>query len=89
MNVFPPEGDDLLGVRPEHLRFGPDGIPATVRVVESLGHEQHVRCELAGGEAAVVRLPAHEPAPSEGTAVHLQSEPQHRHHFDATTGVRR
>jgi ABC-type sugar transport system ATPase subunit len=89
MNVFPAEDGVHLGVRPEHLHFADEGIPATVRLVESLGHEQHVRCDLAGGEAVVVRLPAHEPAPAEGTPVRLASEPGQRHHFDADTGARR
>jgi multiple sugar transport system ATP-binding protein len=98
MNVLPagaaaPLGvakmDVVVGVRPEHLSFGDSGIPAHVRVVESLGHERHVICELAGGEPVIVRLPAHGDAPGEGSPVHLTAEARHLHVFDAASGERR
>ena len=56
----------VIGVRPEHLRFDDrDGIPATVSVVESLGHERHVVCRLADQQLVIVRQDAHEAAPPE------------------------
>ncbi len=40
----------VFGVRPEHLRLASEGLlPATVTVVESLGHERHVICRLDDG----------------------------------------
>ena len=45
-----------IGVRPEHLRSAPTaGSPATVRVIESLGHERHVVCRLDDGQLVIVR----------------------------------
>jgi ABC-type sugar transport system ATPase subunit len=78
-----------VGVRPEHLSIGNTGIPAHVRVLESLGHERHVVCALGGGERVIVRLPADGPAPTVGEAVHLTALPAHVHVFDVATGARR
>ena len=78
-----------VGVRPEHLSIGSTGIPAEVRVVESLGHERHVVSALAGGERVILRLPADHPAPTEGESVHLTALPAHVHIFDMATGARR
>jgi multiple sugar transport system ATP-binding protein len=100
MNVLPagaggplgvPAADVRVGIRPEHLRFDVEGIPAHVRLVESLGHERHLLCMLAGGEQVVVRTPATVSAnlPREGDPVHLGAEARHLHLFDATTGDRR
>jgi multiple sugar transport system ATP-binding protein len=79
--------DVVVGIRPEHLSFAAEGIAATVRVVESLGHERHVLCD-AGGHQLVVRLPAHGDAIVEGDAVHLAARADRIHLFDATTGMR-
>ena len=97
MNVLPgpvagPLGvgsdDVVVGIRPEHLTLDSEGLPATVRVVESLGHEQHVVCEVVGAGLVIVRTSAHADVPGEGTATHL-SAPRHRLHlFDAATGER-
>jgi ABC-type sugar transport system ATPase subunit len=95
MNVLPGEvasawGGDagvLVGVRPEHLSFGESGVPATVRVLESLGHERHVVCEVDGG-TAIVRQRAGDPAPAEHDRVHLVAAPGQVHRFDASSGDR-
>jgi multiple sugar transport system ATP-binding protein len=79
----------VVGVRPEDLRFGgEEGIPATVSVVESLGHERHVVCRLDDHQLVIVRQDAHEAAPSEGTATHLVADPSALHVFDAASGNR-
>ena len=77
-----------VGVRPEHLRLADEGVPATVRVVEALGHERHVLCRLDDGAAVIVRLSSEGTAPSEGEAVHLSAAPEHVHVFSAETGER-
>jgi multiple sugar transport system ATP-binding protein len=94
-------GDTIVGVRPEKVRLtvvgdgggtagagggGSDGVPAKVVLVEALGHERLVICELEGGKRVVVRAlesPAHE-----GDSVVLASDPDDRHRFDADTGER-
>jgi multiple sugar transport system ATP-binding protein len=81
--------DVLVGARPEHVRLGSAGIPAHVRLVESLGHERHLLCALEGGEQVVVRAPAAAVLPGEGAGVHLSVDAEHLHVFDAATGARR
>jgi multiple sugar transport system ATP-binding protein len=79
----------VVGVRPEHLRLAPDGLlPATVSVVESLGHERHVVCRLEDGQMVIVRQPASDPAPGEGSWVQLATELRHLHIFDVVTELR-
>ena len=41
-------------------------LPATVSVVESLGHERHVICRLEDGQMVIVRQQSSEPAPGRG-----------------------
>jgi multiple sugar transport system ATP-binding protein len=100
MNVLPagaagplgvPSAELRVGVRPEHFRFEDEGLAATVRLIESLGHERHLLCMLAGGEQVVVRTPASTsaPLPREGDVVHLGAEARHLHLFDAATGERK
>jgi ABC-type sugar transport system ATPase subunit len=76
-------------VRPEHLRVSSDGLlPATVTVVESLGHERHVISRLEDGQMVIVRQPSDEPAPGEGSMIRLATDLQHLHVFDAGTEQR-
>jgi multiple sugar transport system ATP-binding protein len=79
----------VVGVRPESLSFAPTGgIPATITVVESLGHERHVICRLTDEQLVIVRQDAHEAAPSEGTVTRLVADPSALHVFDAAAGNR-
>jgi multiple sugar transport system ATP-binding protein len=85
--------DVVVGVRPESLRFadphdGGPGLPATVTVVESLGHERHVVCRLDDDQLVIVRQDAHEAAPAEGSTTRLIAEPAALHVFDAASGAR-
>jgi multiple sugar transport system ATP-binding protein len=81
--------DVVVGVRPEHVRLTSDGaIPATVSVVESLGHERHVICRLRDETMVIARQPADQPAPSVGEHVRLAAESARFHVFDAVNGVR-
>jgi multiple sugar transport system ATP-binding protein len=84
----------VIGVRPEDLRFsdstalGNEGVPATVSVVESLGHERHVICRLDDQQLVIVRQDAHQPAPAEGTSTFLVADPAALHLFDPVSGTR-
>src|SRR5215218_2968444 len=84
----------VIGVRPEALRFtdsnggGNVGIPATVSVVESLGHERHVVCRLTDHQLVIVRQDAHNAAPAEGSTTLLQADVEGLHVFDAKSGAR-
>jgi multiple sugar transport system ATP-binding protein len=81
-------GAIVVGVRPEHLSFGGTGIPATVTVLESLGHERHVICRLTDGQMVIVRIAADESAPRVGDEVALGTDVPYLHLFDAQTTVR-
>ena len=81
--------DVVVGVRPEHLSIDGDGpMPATVTVVESLGHERHVICRLPDTAMVIVRLAADVTPPDEGSAVTLATDAEHLHVFDAASGLR-
>ena len=76
----------LLGVRPEDIRIGTDGVAAVVENVEYLGADSIVACR-AGTESLTVRLPrAAHLAP--GTRVKLSWSAAAAHYFDAATGLR-
>jgi multiple sugar transport system ATP-binding protein len=78
--------DVVIGVRPEHLKISSEGaLPATVTVIESLGHERHLICRLEDGQMVIVRQPSSEPAPGEGSMVRLATELTSLHIFDAHT----
>ena len=76
----------LLGVRPEDIRIGGDGLEAVVEGVEYLGADSIVACR-AGTETLAVRLP-HAAHLAAGAAVKLSWNPDAVHHFDAATGLR-
>jgi ABC-type sugar transport system ATPase subunit len=78
----------VVGVRPEHLAIDGGPVQATVRVVESLGHERHVVCDLDGSETVILRLPADAPVPTAGAAIHLTAQIEHVHLFDPVTTQR-
>jgi multiple sugar transport system ATP-binding protein len=80
--------DLLLGVRPEHVVVAGSGIPAKLRVVESLGHERHLLCELQDGGEVIVRSTSGAAVPAEGATVHLAAAPQALHLFDPGSGRR-
>jgi multiple sugar transport system ATP-binding protein len=63
-------------------------VPATVTVIESLGHERHVICRLEDSTMIIVRQAADMTPPKEGESVRLAAAPEHLHVFDATSGAR-
>ena len=63
-------------------------VAATVSVVESLGHEQHVICRLDDGQLVIVRQPSAVTSPTDGSQVRLAADPGHVHLFDAESEQR-
>jgi multiple sugar transport system ATP-binding protein len=96
MNVVPAAGplrlDGLperpleLGVRPEHVRLGADGVEATVELVEPVGSDALVHLR-AGSAALLARVPA-VLRPVEGERVRVAVRREDVHLFDAGTGER-
>ena len=89
MNVLPAgmleRSDALVGVRAEHLyRTAQGGLSATVRMVEQLGHETLLVCDVAG-TPLVMRQPADHDVPLVGEQIGVESPEHTRHRFDATT----
>jgi sn-glycerol 3-phosphate transport system ATP-binding protein len=76
-----------LGIRPEHLTLGGDGLTLAVDLVEPLGSETLVHGRVAGFESdtIVVKVPG-AVRPVETITVALQAE--HVHVFDRKTGRR-
>ena len=90
MNIFPAgtlePGKNLVGVRPEHLTITPDGhLLSRVVLVEHLGHEVLVTCELSGGTRVIVRTDEGEGLPQRDDDVLLDAWPHRRHYFDPDT----
>ena len=91
----------IVGVRPEHVRIDDSGggglgtgserpttIPATVTVIETLGHERHVICRMVDPTVVIVRQRIELVPPATGAAVQLQFDVSEQHRFDAATGMR-
>ena len=76
----------LIGVRPEDIRIGSDGIDATVESVEYLGADSIVACR-AGTEPITVRVPR-AVRYAAGAPVKLSWDPSAAHYFDAASGLR-
>jgi len=78
-----------IGVRPESLKLGDEGLEATILAVEELGSDSIVYCTPIGNEdiSLVARtdgLNMSQP----GTKVHLMPDVAAMHVFDAASGVR-
>jgi multiple sugar transport system ATP-binding protein len=81
----------IVGVRPEALELGADGVPATVEAIEELGSDAFLFCgaELADGPARLTARVDARHAPERGSHVHLRPSAEHEPHlFDAATGDR-
>jgi multiple sugar transport system ATP-binding protein len=82
----------VIGLRPEALELGAEGIPADVEVVEEFGADAYVFCvaqlrEGAGTTRLVARTEARL-APDRGERISLRVRSGEAHLFDAETGVR-
>jgi multiple sugar transport system ATP-binding protein len=83
----------VIGLRPEALELGAEGIPADVEVVEEFGADAYVFCvarlrEGAGGTTRLVARTEARSAPDRGERIALRVRPGEAHVFDAETGVR-
>jgi len=78
----------VVGVRPEHLVLTGGFVPATVTVVESLGHERHIVCRLGDGQMVIVRIDADARVPELQSTVQLGTDVAHLHLFDPVGGDR-
>jgi sn-glycerol 3-phosphate transport system ATP-binding protein len=74
-----------IGIRPEHLRPGPDGLVLQIDLLEPLGSETVVIGRLPDGELLSVKLPG--AAPAEET-LRVAIPAAQIHVFDAATGLR-
>jgi len=82
------EGTALtIGVRPEHIRIDPNGVPLRIDLVEPLGSETLVHGRLAapGETALVLRVAGKAP---EGDILNIEFPPEQIHVFDAASGLR-
>jgi multiple sugar transport system ATP-binding protein len=83
----------VVGLRPEALELGGEGIPAEVEVVEEFGADAYVFCaaRLRDGEGGLTRLVARteaRSAPERGERIALRVRPGEAHLFDAQSGER-
>ncbi|MEO8558147.1 MAG: ABC transporter ATP-binding protein [Rhodospirillales bacterium] len=86
--IVPPEDNvrALLGVRPEHVRLDPDGLPAEVAAVEYLGADSLIDARL-GGQKLLAKI-AGKVAIRTGDRIALAWEQKDCHWFDAKSGER-
>ncbi len=78
-----------VGVRAEALSFQDDGpIEARVNLIEQLGHERHVICELPDGQPLIVRVDTHAHIPERGATCRIALGEAPLHYFAADTGLR-
>ncbi len=76
----------LIGIRPENLELGDDGIPVTVSVIEPTGAETHVICRC--GNAEIVAIFREREQFKVKQQLHLRPKSNLVHLFDATSGMR-
>ncbi len=81
-----PEQEAIYGIRPEHLRLDPNGIRATVQVVEPTGSETQVLMRV--GEANLIGAFRERVSARPGEALPILPEPGLAHLFDKVTGQR-
>ncbi len=81
MNFLARADGHTLGIRPEHITLGPDGLPARVDVAEHLGSESYLYLTAESGEAITIRAGADTQA-KPGDRVHAAFDPRHVHLFD-------
>jgi sn-glycerol 3-phosphate transport system ATP-binding protein len=86
MNLIP-QGDRLLGIRPEHIRIvSQDGHAARVKTVEHLGADSIVLCDIDGQPVSVRQDGFSKAVP--GDDIGLAWDAGHEHQFDKESGRR-
>jgi multiple sugar transport system ATP-binding protein len=80
------EQEAVYGIRPEHLRLDPDGIRATVQVVEPTGSETQVLLRV--GEASLIGAFRERVSAQPGEVLPISPDPALAHLFDKTSGQR-
>jgi multiple sugar transport system ATP-binding protein len=82
------DGQDIvLGIRPEHLRVDPKGdLQASVEVVEPMGSETHLTCEIGDTEIRLIEAAEIETKPD--AVIRLSFDLDKAHVFDAKTQAR-
>jgi sn-glycerol 3-phosphate transport system ATP-binding protein len=86
MNLIP-QGDRLIGIRPEHIRIvSQDGHAARVKTVEHLGADSIILCEIEGQPVSVRQDGFSKAHP--GDDVRLAWDTGHEHQFDEKSGRR-
>ncbi|MGH3131494.1 MAG: ABC transporter ATP-binding protein [Gaiellaceae bacterium] len=83
-HLLPVPAGATLGVRPEHVRLGEEGLPSLVELVEVAGSEAYVYLD----RGLVARVPADD-RPADGGEVRVTVRREDAHLFDAATGIRR
>jgi multiple sugar transport system ATP-binding protein len=78
-----------IGVRPEALRIGDEGLEATILAVEELGSDSFVYCTPTGrDDVSLVARTDGLNMSQPGTKVHLMPNIEAMHVFDTASGVR-
>jgi multiple sugar transport system ATP-binding protein len=81
------EGQSVrYGIRPEHLSFGAQGIPAEIEVVEPMGAETELLVRIFGHSFTVMTHGRASFGP--GERVFVSPQPAHAHVFDSASGRR-
>jgi ABC-type sugar transport system ATPase subunit len=83
---IPGQRDVIVGIRPGALRFGRDGMPANVGLIEDLGDMALLDLEV-GGIRMRARVRDGTP-PREGDVIHVAAQEKDLHLFDRATGAR-
>jgi multiple sugar transport system ATP-binding protein len=83
-------GEFVLGLRPEALEVGSEGVPAQVEVVEEFGADAFVfaTAQIGGKATRLVARTEARRAPTQGERIFLRVKPEEAHVFDADTGER-
>jgi multiple sugar transport system ATP-binding protein len=80
----------IIGLRPESLQIGPDGISAEVEVVEELGADAFAFCvaSLSHGETRLIARADYRSPPEQDARVKLMPRASEAHVFDPASGER-
>jgi multiple sugar transport system ATP-binding protein len=76
----------VYGIRPEHLELSPEGLPATVLLVEPMGSETQVTMTL--GEHQIIGVFRERVQAKPGSTITIKPNIANIHLFDASTGQR-